>query len=371
MFETFWANNEFSLKDNCFSKNAKQVALGISMSNECIFSELGIKGDPWLLSDLDFYSKYCKLYNDKAEKIVGKRLLNETYINNSDLNFPSTKGIADIFEGKYKISGGSSWLHSDIETPSELSNMLDRADKRIENLREFYLPQNWYSEKKRIYEKYGKTPEIFRGIRGPVTLAMSIYGVENLIYLINEDPALAKRFSNSITNALLAAGELMDTEAGYTKNNAPHGFGFSDDNCCMLNAEMYEFFAYPILKAVFERYSPNKNDRRHQHSDSAMGHLLPILGKLDLTSVNFGPTVMFTEIRKYLPNACIRGCIAPFTFMRNETDNLIAQVKRDCEAEKNSGRRGLCLTTAGSINDGSLLTSLKTIIESVIEYGTY
>ena len=61
-------------------------------------------------------------------------------------------------------------------------------------------------------------------------------------------------------------------------------------------------FGYPILKKVFDHCAANEGDWRHQHSDSAMEHILPILGRLNLTSCNFGPTVTVDKIRKYMKN---------------------------------------------------------------------
>ena len=119
-----------------------------------------------------------------------------------------------------------------------------------------------------------------------------------------------------------------------------------------------------MLKALFDKYSPNPNDPRYQHSDSAMAHLLPILGELDLTGVNFGPTVMVPEIRKYLPHARIDGCIAPFTFMRNDVDGLKMEVNRDVDYGFEYG--GVNITTAGSINNGSSLDSMR-LVMSIIQ----
>ncbi len=101
-----------------------------------------------------------------------------------------------------------------------------------------------------------------------------------------------------------------------------------------------------------------------------MGHLLPILGRLDLNGVNFGPTVLIPEIRKYLPNARIDGCLAPFTFMRNEKEEIIRQVLRDCEDARAAGR-GVNISTAGSINDGSSLESMRLIMALIQNYGRY
>ena len=44
--DQFWRDEENAHKDNCFSLDAKQVALGIRMSDECVFAELGEEGKP-------------------------------------------------------------------------------------------------------------------------------------------------------------------------------------------------------------------------------------------------------------------------------------------------------------------------------------
>ena len=102
-----------------------------------------------------------------------------------------------------------------------------------------------------------------------------------------------------------------------------------------------------------------------------MGHLLPILGRLNLTGVNFGPNVLLDEIRKFLPGARIDGCIAPYVFMRNQSEELVSQVKRDCRMAKESGTKGLNLFTAGSINPGSSLASMRLIMRTIQNFGRY
>ena len=364
--EQFWKDDELAHKDNCFSPEAPQVALGIRMSEECVFAELGEEGNPWGYTPRERRIELNKRYNDKAEQIVGRRLLPET-LPEPDAEFPYVKRIGEVFEGKYIHNGVAEWLEGTVSTPAELEKLLDRVEKL--DLREFMLPPNWESEKKRIYEKYGIKPPLLRHIRGPVTLATSIYGAENLIFLIIDEPDLAKRFSDVICKVIMGMAEIMDEEAGYDETNRPGGFSFADDNCCLLTPEMYEMFGYPILKAVFDRWSPNPEDMRYQHSDSDMGHLLPILGRLNFTGCNFGPKVLVDEIRKYMPKTRIDGCLSPMTFMSNDIDAIIREVRRDCEMAREC--RGLNLSTAGSINNGSLLTSMRAVMYAIQKYGRY
>lgn len=358
-FEAFWKDDELAHGDNCFAR-APQVALGIRMSDECVFAELGEDGAPWGVTPRERRLELNKRYNDKAERIVGKRLLRET-LPPEDAALPPVKRIGEVFGGAYRMKNDTEWLYGDLDTPQALEKRLDAVEAL--DLRAFMLPPGWEAQKKRVYETYGIRPPRMRHVRGPVTLACSLMGSENFIYLMVDEPDLAARFSRVIADVIIGMAKVMDEEAG----GEARGFSFADDNCCLLTPDMYEAFGYPILKRVFDALAPDENDSRYQHSDSAMGHLLPVLGRLSLTGVNFGPTVMAEDIRRFLPRARIDGCIDPLVFMRNERDELRRQVRRDCEAGLRLG--GVNIATAGSINNGSSLDSMRLVMETILEFG--
>jgi hypothetical protein len=77
--------------------------------------------------------------------------------------------------------------------------------------------------------------------------------------------------------------------------------------------------------------------------------------------------VLTPEIRKYLPNARIDGCIAPFIFSRNDMPSLWEQTKRDCRDGMQFG--GVNISTAGSINYGSTLAGMRHIMTAIQRYG--
>jgi uroporphyrinogen decarboxylase len=367
--ERFWADDHEAHKLNCFNPDAVQVAMGIRMSDECVFAELGEEGEPWGYTEPFRRQELNKRYNEKALKIVGRKLLNENDPPPADSHFPGYRQIGEIFGGEYVFDGKTTWLRGSMESPEDLKRKLDEIDNM--DLRAFILPPNWESEKKRIYEKYGRRPSQFRGVRGPVTLATSVFGVENLLFLYYDDSDLFVRFSETIKKVLLGYIDIFIEESGRSMSTFDHGFSFADDDSNLMTPEMYELFGYPILKAVFEHVSPNPGDERYQHSDSAMGHLVPILSRLNLNGCNFGPTVTVEHIRKHLPNARIDGQLAPFTFMSNDEDKIIAEVRRDCDMIRASGTRGLNISTAGSINNGSLLTSMRAVMAAIQNYGRY
>jgi hypothetical protein len=100
-----------------------------------------------------------------------------------------------------------------------------------------------------------------------------------------------------------------------------------------------------------------------------MAHLLPILGRLNFNSVNFGPRLRTDEIREHLPNAVIHGQLAPFTLSRNEEENIVAEFLRDFEMARE--KRGLFFGTAGSINNGSRLTGFRLVMAAIQRYGRF
>jgi uroporphyrinogen decarboxylase len=360
----FWARNDEALRDP-FSRAVTHLPLGISMSDECVWDELSV-APAWgrFYREPDFHAELCRRYNDRAEQVVGRRLIGEPLSGDWDPAAPCVKTLADVFEAKneWREETWSYWLHSSAGSPAELDGLLDRVERRLEDLRAFLLPPDWAERKERL-RAGGVALPLYRHQRGPVTFAMSVFGAENLIYLILDDPARAARFRGLILRAILERARVMDGEAGFTPGDAPRGWSWADDNCALLTPEMYAFFASPIMQGVFDSYAPGPADRRYQHSDSAMGHLLPLLAELGLNEVNFGPTLSVTEIRRHLPRAIIHGQLAPMTLCRNDSPGIVSQTLRDFEESR--AQRGVVFTTAGSVNPGSRLASLSLIMRVI------
>lgn len=362
--DRFWADDEEARK-NPFGKNIPQVPFGAKLTHECVFDELGVEEDMWRYGhDREWRLKLNKEYNEKSLEIVGRKLLPET-LPEPDMHY-RYYALNDVFEAENEWHAGSWWLQQVASNEQELEALLDRVDKK--DIPSIILPDDWEEQKKRLSAAGVKMP-LYRGQRGPVTFAASIYGSENLIELVLLNPELAQRFNDTILRVMLEIGKLIDAEAGYAPEERPRGFAFCDDNCVLMTPEMYQIMGYGVLKGMFDYYSPDPGNGRFQHSDSAMGHLLPQLGELGLTACNFGPTVMPDEIREHLPKAVIHGQLAPFTYSRNEEENIVMEFLRDFEMTKES--RGLIFGCAGSINNGTRLTSMRLAMATIQRYGRY
>jgi uroporphyrinogen decarboxylase len=368
--ERFWADDAEAQKDP-FGDSIPQVPFGAIPFWESVFDELGLPEDRWRFeSDLEGLNEVSKAYNDKAEQIVGRRLLYEGY-RSADTDpdkIAPIKGLHDVFEmpNVWNNDSQSYWLMESATSEDELKALLDRVDAR--DIRSFILPENWDELKARLDpdEDY---PPAYRSQRGPVTFSTSMYGAERLVMLIHDNPDLAARLRDTIIRVMIEFAEVLDAEAGRTGEAEPRGWYWLDDNCCLLNPEMYEFYGYPIAGALFDRFAPGPEDSRGQHSDSDMAHLLPILARCNLHNCNFGPTLTVSQIREHMPYTVIQGQLAPFTYSRNEEVNMVAEFLRDFEMARD--QRGLLFATAGSVNNGTRLTGMRLLMAAIQEFGRY
>ncbi|MCC7494804.1 MAG: hypothetical protein IT204_20785 [Fimbriimonadaceae bacterium] len=365
--ERFWTDDAAS-HGKPFSTAKPQVPLGIRPTATCILNELGLpEPDDGTTEIHDPYQVDKSLrvaYNDKAEAVIGRRIFPEDDRPPADSHFPGVRGITDLFESPIRVVGGTAWVLEAAHTPRELEQLLDRVEGR--DLYSALFPANWESECRRLHEQYGRRPRLGGHLRGPVTAAMSIYGVENLIYLCLDAPELAARFRDLLADRIIAMTRLFYEVSGTPDRR---GFSFADDNSAMLNYDLYAFFGQPILRRVFETFAPGPNDTRYQHSDSAMGHIMPLLHEVGLNGANFGPTITVQEIRAALPRCVIHGQLAPWTFARGTDEQIAWEVRRDIAGCAADG--GLIIATAGSINPGSRLSGLRAIMSVIQHEGRY
>ncbi|MCC7146719.1 MAG: hypothetical protein IT443_09755 [Phycisphaeraceae bacterium] len=356
--ERFWRDNDLAGQDP-FSAQGAQPPLAIDMGYECVFAELGYAYDPWRVeTEPAFARAAAEAYNRRAVEIVGRPLLDENAYD-PPYRMPRVKDLAEIFGCKRQWHAGSWWHMPAAQGPKELERLLDRVERM--DLRAEMFPADWEAHAGRYRERVGRGPLLPRGMRGPVTLATNIYGAEDLIFLLVDERALAERFRDTLTRVIIAYFSLCDAASDATRVRP--GFSFCDDNSALLTAEMYGWFGQPIVQAVFERFAPGPVDRRYQHSDSDMGHLLPLLAATGMNAVNFGPNLTVGQIRAALPKAVIYGQLAPFTFMSNNEEAIMAEVRRDCRQA--AAERGLCVATSGSVNNGTKLTSLRAVMHAI------
>ncbi len=366
--ERFWRDNDASL-GKPFSCDKPQVPMDLGTDEGCIWQELGMEPDPRYYREPELHVRLNKLYNEKAEEIVGRKMLPEHFVP-PEHQLPRPMRIEEVFGSSIELTpgsedlGGGYWVVPSVHSIRQLEERIEYV--RSLRLEEIVLPEGFAPALERLRSQYGERPELGGSIRGPVTAAMSICGVENVIYWLMDAPGVMERFRDLLAAKIIELCALLRRATGV----APVGsFGFNDDNCAMLNAPLYERFGLPILRQVFSAFAPASGDWRFQHSDSEMTHLLPLLQRAHLSGANFGPTVRPQAIRREMPRTVIYGQLAPFTFSRGTPDEIAEAVRRDIEAVGADG--GLVVSTAGSVNPGSRLEGLRAVMYAIQTYGRY
>ena len=363
----FWRDNEASL-GRPFSTDKPQVPMTLRTTEGCLWQELGLEPDPRYYVDPEVHIRLNRLYNDKAEEIVGLRILPETFVP-PEHQLPRPLRIEEIFGSQIRTVPGSEeidgadWVMESIHSLRDLEERMEYV--RSLRLEDIVLPPGFFPALERLRTQYNQSPRLGMHIRGPVTAAMSLCGVENVIFWLVDCPQVMERFRDLLAEKIIELCTLLRRATGAPMT----GFSFADDNCAMLNAPLYERFGLPILQRVFAVFSPHEEDWRYQHSDSEMTHLLPLLARVHLHGANFGPTVRPELIRRAMPRTVIHGQLAPFTFSRGTPQEIAQAVRRDIEAVGADG--GLVVTTAGGVNPGSKLAGLRAVMYAIQTWGRY
>lgn len=309
-------------------------------------------------SDAAYQEEVHRQANDILEAELGRRFYPEIVCP------VHPKRIEFVFGAWFEIHEGSTpWLANDVRTIDDVRRLIDRVER--EPIDERLLPEGWEAEVRRFEERTGGRVAWGTGGRGPVTVGTSVLGAENLCLWMVEEPETIGEFYSLLARKYVEWARFLRDLSGFEGS----GWWVTDDDSCLISRELYEQFCEPVLRALFEAFAPGPDDRRYQHSDSAMGHLMPVLRRLGVNGVNLGPTIHPADIRAALPEAVIEGQIPPF-LLRNGTEAEIrACVRRDFEAAGLEG--GLVCTPAGSYAEGTPFENLRAYLRAVQELTRY
>lgn len=358
-YKKFWEENEKCFEP--FTTRKPRVPVKLPFDDHFLFEEMKVESTIRYYHDREYRLEMNRLCNDRMEKAIGMRHFDE-----KEEMKVSPNRFEVIMGARWEYSeGGTPWLESSVEDIDDVKKIIERAEKL--DMEKEAFPEEWFAEKERVEKTTGiKLDYGSRGHRGPATMATSILGTENTCIFIMEEPEIMKAFYEVLTDKMI---EYHKALLKATDSELKPGYWITDDNCYLFPPNKYEQFCAPFLERVFKEFAPGPEDSRYQHSDSAMGHLMPILNDLGVNNVNFGPTIHPAEIRKAMPKAVIHGQMPPFTLRNGSHDEIIEIVKRDIDAAGADG--GLVATTAGSIAAGTSFENIKVFLWAVNEFGRY
>lgn len=355
----FWKENEKCMTP--FSTDKPRVPLNFWLDDHFLFEEMKLPSTLRYYNDAEYRLSVHKECNDRIEKVIGRRFYSE------EEGMKLSPNRFEVIMGAHweMTEGATPWLESTVESIEDVKKLIKRAEKL--DMRKEAFPEGWEEEKKRYELSTGRKVRLGGdGHRGPATMATSILGTVNTCMFIMDEPEVMDDFFYILGEKLVEYHHALMENTG---KESQRGYWITDDNCYLFPPKQYERFCAPVLAKLFKHFAPGPNDRRHQHSDSSMGHLMPILWDLGVNSVNFGPSLHPLEIRKAMPGAVIEGQMPPFVLRNGTPEEIIEIVKRDIDSVGGDG--GLVECPAGSVAAGTPLENLKIYMWAVHTYGRY
>jgi len=306
-------------------------------------------------TDLHYRHTCEKEFNNLAEREIGLRPLNEH-------RMIYMKGALEVRLGAERVvnAGESAWIHPAVHSTEELSDWITITAEL--DLRKDPVPEDWKTEGSAFTDKSGVAVTYLPSTTGPVTMAAALLGTTELCMWSMDYPELIADFFQVLCQKQIEFNEGVSLMEGNEIKRT--GIGINDDSCCLFSPPMYEQFIVPYLEKLFNAFAPDQRHKRRQHSDSAMGHLMPLLNQLGVNEVNLGPSIHPSEIREAMPDAMIHGQMPP-SILRNGTEEEIRSiVQRDFDA---LGYDNFTESTSGVMSAGTPWENIRFYMKAVEE----
>ncbi len=355
----FWLENAQSTGKPFRTDKPRAPAI-VAVDDHWLMEEMRLPVTVRYYQDAAYLAQINRACNDRCEPVIGRRPFNE------NVEGPSPLRIEELFGCRRElIEGGTPWLESTHNDIADLTALLDRVERLSDaEFRELVFSTG-YRPKRLPAGPNGQPATVTPRSRGPATVGTSVIGTTRWAYWLVDHPDEMHRFYALLADTLVRYHRLLAAQQGAVVR----GFCWLDDNCALLSPAMYEEFCMPVMRQVFNTFASAPGDQRFQHSDSDMGHLLPLLATLDFTAVNFGPNILAADIRRLMPRTEICGQVAPMTLRNGTLEQVVAEVRRDFAAVGGDG--GLSIHTAGSISAGTSLEAIRGYLWAVDRYCRY
>lgn len=352
--EGFWEENA---RCEGFTLDKPRCALHFSPDDHWIFEFADVDSTLRYYKDKAYRDALHRQVNGVTLEYVGRAFFNE------DTWAHEPRRIENLFGCYFEYhEGGTPWLTPVTDDPEVFAEVLDQAEAT--DLAKWALPDDYRAEWA-AREAAGKPmPYLGTGSRGPATIMTSVLQPETVFFWMIDHPDLMHRFRDLLAEKMVEFNTFL---RGFSRN--PHkGWWITDDNSALFNPKLYREYCFPVLHRVLEAMAPG-DARRYQHSDSAMGHLMPMQYELGIREVNYGPEVDVADIRAMMPKALINGHMPPFLLRNGNAQEIRARVISDFEKAGKTG--GLTVATAGSLAAGTGVGRMRWLMKCVHECTRY
>jgi uroporphyrinogen decarboxylase len=352
--DAFWEENR-----QCIAQGSQKPRCSVSFSpdDHWLFEFMNIPSTVRYYQDKPYRDALHREVNGLTQQYVGQQFFDEDTWQFSPNRIEYLFGCKPVL-----LEGGTPWLTPATDDSRQFTALVERAAAM--NLRIWTFPEEFLAEWEQRRGQGRPLLRLGEGSRGPATIMTSVLRPETALLWMLDEPDLMRRFADVLAVKMV---ELNTVLREFSGNDQP-GWWITDDNCALLSPRLYQAFCYPVLEKVLAAMAPG-DARRYQHSDSAMGHLLPMQYALGIRAVNYGPEVDAALIRKMMPDALVHGHMPPF-LLRNGTAEEIRQ--RVVDDFRKAGQTGLLdVTTAGSLAAGTGVGRMRWFMQIVQDHCRY
>lgn len=352
--EAFWIENEHCLE---LTTEKPRCSLSFSPDDHWVFEFMSIPSTLRYYKDKAYRDDLHRQVNLATQEHVGTTFFEE------DTWEHSPKRIENLFDCYFEYhEGGTPWLTPVTDDPAKFAKILDKVADI--DLKRWAFPEAFLEEWERRKAAGFKMPLLGTGSRGPATIMSSVLNLETLIFWFYDHPEMMAHFRDLLAEKMVELNTLFREFSG----NSEVGWWITDDNCALFNRKLYKKYCVPVLEKVLNAMAPG-NARRHQHSDSSMGHLLQFQYDLGFRDVNYGPDVDAALIREKMPDALINGHLPPFLLRNGTPEEIKTRIVDDFQK---AGQNGMMnVATAGSLAAGTGVGRMRWMMQVVQEHCRY
>jgi uroporphyrinogen decarboxylase len=267
--QAFWRENEQCLAP--FSTAKARVPLTFWLDDHFMHSVVALVSTARYYQDFEYRLQVHRQCNQRLVPVLGKEFYPETEILYQKGEFEVLCGARRVIE-----EGMTPWLESPVTSIEDVKAIIARLARL--DIKATALSDEMRALKRSLAERTGAKLLFEHSWTGPATMACNILGTTNVCFFMLDETDVMEEFMAVLCDRYIEYGEVMALEDhGFVDRS---GSGVNDDCCYLFPPALYERLCAPFLARFFAAFAPGAQHRRRQHSDSPMGHLMPILNDL-------------------------------------------------------------------------------------------
>ena len=169
-------------------------------------------------------------------------------------------------------------------------------------------------------------------VLGPTTIASQIFGIENLIYLLIDEP-------EGFTRLLGFTAQITQTFAEALFAVGAHGVMINEPSASpnIFPKEVFQAFIYPRLQAIFTELKRKYSGANWLQITGNATAILPSIAELEIDLVTIDSPVNLSQALQVLPHKTVCGNLNPLLFLNGRRDQMAKALDGDIKQGRKAG----------------------------------